>query len=167
MTKSMLVVVPALALVTAGCSTMLDMEKVKESIGSGITQQLGMTVSSVTCPETREGKANDVFECTAAIQTGGALKVKVTQKDDGGNIGWELVDSQTLVDLVALERQVKDGLKEQAAVDAEVSCGGKYRVAVPGQTFECAAKTADAEVPIIVTMKDDQGNVSWGTGPAK
>lgn len=165
--KTIVLLVPAIALAAAACSTTLDMGKVKESISSGITQQLGLTVSSVTCPETREGKANDTFDCTAAIQSGGQLTVKVTQKDDAGNIAWEVSNMENLIDLVSLERQIKDGLREQTSVDAEVTCGAKYRVAVTGGTFQCTAKTADAEVPISVTMTDDTGKVNWETGPGK
>jgi hypothetical protein len=49
-------------------------------------------------------------------------------------------------------------------VNATVDCGaGNLRVSIPGKTFECTAKTATESVPIVVTIKDDKGNVSWAT----
>ncbi len=151
----------------AACTKTLNMEGVKTAIGAGLAEKTGIAIASVTCPDTREIKAGDTFQCTATAQTGGDLAVTVTQKDATGNITWELGSGQNLVDLVALEAEIASGLKAQLSVDAQVSCGGKYRIAVPTKTFECTAKSGTSQVPIIVTMKDAKGNVGWATGPAK
>jgi hypothetical protein len=147
------------------CSQTLKMDTVKSAVSSGVTTQVGLTVASVTCPDTREVKANDTFECTVAPQGGGRLTVKVTQKDDQGNVNWEVVKTEGLLDLAALETQIKTGLKEQAAIDATVSCGGKFRATEPGKSFECTATDAQgAKAQVAVTMKDAEGNVSWSLG---
>ncbi|MFA5910181.1 MAG: DUF4333 domain-containing protein [Vicinamibacterales bacterium] len=152
----------------AACTRTLNMDAAKTAIRTGLAEQTGIAISAVTCPETRDIKAGDSFQCTATAETGGDLAVTVTQKDDAGNITWTLASSANLIDLAALETEIKTGLKAQLAVDAQVSCGGgKYRVAVPTKTFECTAKSGDSQAPIIVTMKDDKGNISWESGPAK
>lgn len=165
--KRLTFVVLGTALAAAGCTQTLDMEKARVAIDTGIEEQLGLKVSGVTCPETRETKANDTFDCTAAIEGGGEVAVTVSQKDDAGNIEWK-ANPKNLIDLAALENQVKEGLKAQIGVDAAVTCGGdKFRVSLAGKTFECTARAGDSQAPIIVTMKDDAGNVDWATGPAK
>ena len=88
--------------------------------------------------------------------------VKVTQKDDKGNIAWEVAKSEGLLDLVALETVIKNGLKEQSETEATVSCGGKFRAAEAGKTFECTATDPEgAKHQVAVTIKDAAGNVSY------
>jgi hypothetical protein len=147
------------------CSQTLNIDSVKSAVSSGVTSQVGLTIASVTCPDTREVKANDTFECIVAPQGGGRLTVKVTQKDDKGNVNWEVVKTEGLLDLAGLETQIKTGLKEQAGIDATVACGGKFRATEPGKSFECTATDAQgAKVQVSVAMKDAEGNVSWSLG---
>ncbi|MEI6667069.1 MAG: DUF4333 domain-containing protein [Acidobacteriota bacterium] len=153
-------------LLMAACTKTLNVDSVKTAISAGLNEKLGVTISSLTCPESREAKAGDSFECTAAVQSGGTLTVTVTQTDANAHIDWKVKNTENLMDLLALETQIVTGLKQQASVDATVSCGGKYRVSITGKTFECTAKTADGKTaPVIITMTDDKGNVNWKVGP--
>jgi hypothetical protein len=137
---------------------------VREAVKAGLAEKLEVPITTVTCPEPRQAKAGDVFECKAGVETGGELIVRVTQKDSAGNVSWELVNGDSMLSLPALEAQIKDGIAQQASVNATVSCGGsKLRVSVPGTTFECTAQTPNGPVPIVVTIKDDKGNVTWAT----
>lgn len=154
---ALLVVTTALA----GCESMLDMNSAEAVIKSGLTEQLQMPFAAVSCPESRAMKAGDVFECTATAESGGDLTVQVTQKDDTGTVNWKLTNGDRVLSLTALEQQIKDGLAKQLSVDASVDCGGKQRVAVKGQTFECTAKAGSESRGVSVTMDDDQGNVTW------
>lgn len=167
MRRFTLVAVLGMAVLVAGCTKTLDMPKAQAAISEGLTQQLGVTVAKVTCPESREMKAADAFECTADIDGGAKLTVQVTQKDGEGNIDWKVSKTEGMIDLVAVETSVVNGLKEQAGVGATVTCGGKYRSAQPGKTFECRAKIGEDQTTIIVTMKDLEGNISWETAPPK
>lgn len=153
------------ALAAAGCSTTIQMDTVKKSIADGVTEQVGLHPDSVTCPaEPRQAKANDEFECTVVPKEGGRLTVKVTQKDDQGNITWSVMKTEGLLDLAKVEESVKQGLKEQAQVDATVSCGGRWKGAKKGDAFDCEAKTATGEtVTVLVNVTDDEGNIQWGT----
>ena len=153
----LLVVTAALA----GCERTLNMQNAEAVIKSGLIEQLQMPFTAVSCPESRVMKAGDVFECTATAESGGDLTVQVTQKDDSGTVIWTLTNGERVLSLTALEEQIKDGLAKQLSVDASVDCGGKQRVAVKGQTFECTAKAGSDSRGVVVTMDDDQGNVSW------
>lgn len=146
----------------AACTSSLNMEAIKTAISEGLKTQMGLTVASVTCPESREVKAADTFECTATPTVGGRLILKVTQKDDTGNIAWELGKIEGLIDLVSLEGVIKNGVKEQDGLDVTVACGGKFRATEPGNSFECTASDAEGNKwRVEVLMKDAEGNVSY------
>jgi hypothetical protein len=156
------VLVAVLAL--AGCSRNLDMEAVKKSIGDGLASQLGLKVASLECPPNRPVKAGDAFECVASPEGGGRLTVKVSQKDDASNVAWEVVKTEGLLDLAKVETAIRTGLKEQANVEATATCGGRWKAAKAGDTFECQARTAAGQdVPIVVSVADDNGAISWKT----
>jgi hypothetical protein len=158
-----LAVCAGLAIGLAACSTTIDMNAVSKAVSEGINAQLSLPIVSVACPtESRTAKAGDTFECIATPKDGGKLTVKVTQDDDKGNVKWEVTKAEGLIDLKAVEESVTKGLKEQASVEATVSCGGKYRAAKTGETFDCVAKTTDkGDATIVVTMTDGTGNISW------
>lgn len=144
------------------CTSMLSMDAIKSSISEGVKSQLGLQIASVTCPESHPMKVADSFECTATPAVGGRLVVKVTQKDDKGNISWEVVKAEGLLDLAALETVIKNGLKETDDLEATVSCGSKYRATEPGKSFECTATDAEgAKSQVAVLMKDASGNVTY------
>jgi hypothetical protein len=154
----------ALALALAGCTHNLDMEAVRKSIADGIAGQLGLPVERVACPPERPVKAGDAFECVATPVGGGRLTVKVSQKDDASNVAWEVVKTEGLLDLAKVEGSIVAGLREQAHVEATAACGGRWKPARKADAFECQAKTADGQtVPIVVSVKDAEGNISWAT----
>ena len=150
-----------MTLMLGGCERMLDIDKAEAAIKSGLADQLQMPFASVECPESRAIKAGDAFECTAVAETGGDLTVKVTQKDDTGAVNWEVTNGDKVLSLTSLEEMIEGELARQLKVDAAVDCGGKMRLSVPAQTFECKASAGAESRPVVVTMKDDKGNVSW------
>lgn len=155
-----------LVLTLTGCGTKLDMSMLSKSISEGLANQLGLEIASVTCPqETRDAKLGDTFECEAKPKDGGRLVVKVTQKDDKGNVNWEVVKSEGFINLKTAEDAITKGLKEQVNADAIVSCGGgakNLRAAKAGDTFDCTATTADGSAHTVkVTVKDNDGNINW------
>jgi uncharacterized membrane protein YhaH (DUF805 family) len=144
-------------------ATSVDMSAVSTSVSQGLQSQLSLPIATVACPtETRPLKAGDAFECVATPEMGGELTVKVTQQDEKGNVTWEVAKTEGLIDLQTVEQSVVKGLKEQANVDATVTCGGKYRASNAGEVFECQAKTPDGRQSVVgVTITDAQGHVSW------
>jgi hypothetical protein len=63
-----------------------------------------------------------------------------------------------------LQAAIATGIKQQLKADVVVDCpDGERRKA--GATFECTAENATTDkIPVIVTQKDDKGNVSWKVG---
>jgi hypothetical protein len=154
-----------LSLALTGCGTKLDMGVISKSISDGLASQMGLADTVVTCPqEAPPAKAGDTFECEAKPKDGGRLVVKVTQKDDKGNIAWELVKIEGFINLKTAEAAITKGIKEQTNADVTVTCGDdtKLRLAKAGETFDCEAKAADGTTSTVtVTMKDTEGNISW------
>jgi hypothetical protein len=150
--------------VRSASDQMVNIDAVKLAIRNGISA-LGLTAAAVTCPDYRVKVAGDTFQCDAVLQGGGRILTKVTQNDDQGNVAWEIVKYEGLLDLATIETVVKSGFKEQAGIDVTVVCGGKYRVAEAGKTFECTATDSHGtETKVTVSMKDTEGNVSWSVG---
>ncbi len=159
------------SLILTGCGTNLDMNIINKSITDGLATQLGLTDTAVTCPpEARPAKLGDTFECEAKPKDGGRLVLMVTQKDDKGNIAWELVKIEGMINLKTAEEAIAQGLKEQTGTDVTVSCsagGSSLRTAKEGEEFDCQAQSADGTAsPIVVTMKDGEGNISWALQPS-
>ena len=145
----------------AGCERNINVDEVETVIQAGLLEQIQVKFASVSCPKPRPMKAGDEFDCKAVAETGGDVTVKVTQKDDTGNISWKLVNGEKVLSLKAIEEQVRDAIAKQLKVDAAIDCGGTRRVAEAGKTFECTAKAGTESRAVIVTMDDDKGNVSW------
>ena len=158
----------SLALV-AGCTRTINMGAVREAVKDGLAKQLGVNVASVSCPDSREAKAGDVFECTATTGGGGKFTISVRQGDDKGNVNWEVAKSEGILDLRKLETAIQSGLKQQTGLDATVDCGGRYRDTEVGQSFDCKARAGNETGTVAVTMTDREGNVNWklaaGSGP--
>lgn len=157
-------VLPAALLAASGCGKSLNMDGAKKAISDGLTAQLGLEMASVTCPtDSRPLKSGDTFECTGTPKGGGSLTVKVTQKDDQGNINWELTKIAGLLDMKKIEAAVQAGLKEKTEADDTVSCGSaRLRPSKAGDTFECTAKDQEGQATtVVITVKDGEGNVGW------
>ncbi len=149
-------------LALTGCTRRLDMEKLKTVLKDGFTAQTGVALKDVSCPESRDIKAGDSFDCKATTAGGATATLKVSQSDDQGNVKWEVSASEGLLDLGKLASTIQAGLKEQAGVEAQVDCGGKFREAEAGKSFDCKATDAGgAAHTVTVTVKDKAGNVDW------
>ena len=156
--------VSVLLLALAGCSRNLDMEAIKTSITAEVKTQTGLEIASVECPtEARPVKLGDAFTCTAVPRIGGRLVIKAAQKDDQGNITWEVADTQGLLDLTKIETAVTQGLREQtSASDATVSCGGgKWKAAKAGDQFDCTAKAKTGDTAIVTIKVSEDGKFGW------
>ena len=152
----------AATLAVTGCTRRLDMEKLKTVLKDGFTAQTGVALKEVSCPESREIKAGDSFDCKATTAGGATATLKVSQSDDQGNVKWEVSASEGVLDLAKLASTIQAGLKEQAGVEAQVDCGGQFREAEAGKSFDCKATDASGGAHgVTVTVKDKAGNVDW------
>jgi hypothetical protein len=88
-----LVAVAALAIAAAACSKTLDTDGLEGELKSQIEAQTDSTITSVECPPDVEAKAGETFTCTAEEGSGTTFTIRVTQRDDAGNVDWEVVDA--------------------------------------------------------------------------
>ena len=71
--------------------TQLDTEEAESAIKSGITSRTGVKIDSVSCPGDIEAEQGGTFRCVAVASNGQRAQVEVTQRDDEGNVSWQLV----------------------------------------------------------------------------
>jgi hypothetical protein len=89
-----LAAVAALALAVAACTKTLDTEGLEDQLKTQIeAESPGTTITAVDCPADVEVEAGGTFECTAEEESGATFTIRVTQRDDEGNVRWDLVDA--------------------------------------------------------------------------
>lgn len=88
-----LAAVGVLALAATACTKSLDTEGLEGELKSQIEAQTDSTITSVECPADVEAKAGEVFKCTAEEGSGATFTIRVTQRDDAGNVDWEVIDA--------------------------------------------------------------------------
>jgi hypothetical protein len=153
------------AIAVTGCGssgddeTRLDPKRLEKSIEEGIQDQLGVTMELI-CPDGVMGRKGDTFTCDATIEDGdGEFDVKVTQKDDDGNVDWDVDALPT----GPIEESVAGEIFSQRAIKVTLDCPS----AVPleeGYEFTCEAEDSEGRTQdVFATVKDDEGNVSWRT----
>jgi Domain of unknown function (DUF4333) len=69
----------------------LDTDEAESAIRAGLTRQTGVKIDSVRCPDDVEARQGDTFRCLAMASNGQRARVEVTQRDDEGNVSWQLV----------------------------------------------------------------------------
>jgi hypothetical protein len=80
-----------LALGFAGCGEKkLNTSKLEDKIKQGIEQQAGVKVKSVSCPGDVKIKKGATFNCRATTTSGQTAPVQVSQKDDKGNVTYQV-----------------------------------------------------------------------------
>jgi hypothetical protein len=68
------------------------------------------------------------------------------------------------VDIPALEKEIKSGVKEQNGIDVTVECPDQVDWE-KGKSFECDVSDEQGTTKkATVTMKDDEGKVAWQVG---
>lgn len=148
-----------LGLVAYGCTQRIDMEVVREQVARSVEEQFGLEVAGVECPEAREAKVDDVFECTATTGGGATVTFEVLQLQDGeASIRGGLTRGLLKRDRLAAD--IRAGLLAQG-LDAEVDCGPGYSDTAPGESFECEARGAERTATVVVTVQDRDGRVGW------
>jgi len=82
------------AVALSGCSASvsvgggLDTEKLERTIGDEFAKSVEGKID-VVCPDDVKLEEGNTFECTATADDGSTRQVKVTQKDDDGNVRFE------------------------------------------------------------------------------
>lgn len=134
-----------------------NVQKAEAALKGLYTQQTGVPIDSVKCPEDANLKTGGTFECQAQAQ-GINFGIQVKMENDKGNF-----DSKTqgLLILTKIEDLIKKTVKEKANLDVTADCGGKLRAAKTGDTFSCQVKDPKGQTKEAkVTVKDEQGNIN-------
>jgi hypothetical protein len=127
-----------------------------------LIKKAGITVQTVTCPVAVNVEAQDAFTCEA-IAEGKTFQVAVNPKNtptqDKNELRW---NTQGLLVLPKLEKTIQQGIQQQFRLDVTVNCGGKVRLAKPGESFQCQVSDRRGQTrPVSVRVDDTQGNVTW------
>jgi hypothetical protein len=144
-----------LALGACGSDT-LDDEKGEKLISAEIEKVTGVSGVKVTCPDDREAKKGDVFNCEAVGADGTKQAVEVRQKDDEGNVHFEspvLHTGEAETAMLPVVAGTKKGVK--------VDCPDLV-IPVKDKTMKCEASATDgshADVTVRFTGQGGRFNV--------
>ncbi|MGB7413261.1 MAG: DUF4333 domain-containing protein [Thermosynechococcaceae cyanobacterium] len=156
--KRFLVLVTGLSLLTA-CTPTLKIEKLERLVKQDFATQTGIAVKAVTCPQDIKLETNHSFDCEIKAEDGKALKVKVTQKDSAGNVKW--TTNEGLIPLATVEQSIQESFQQQKET-VTADCGGKFKIAFQGDTFNCSVQDAkDQPQEVEVTITDRKGSTIW------
>ncbi len=140
----------AAAVAMVACAQSLDTAKLQSSIQSKLGE-VDLKADSITCPSSIEAKAGNNFECTATVK-GVPVKVSVTQKDDQGNVSYDIGSEVFSTEKVV--PAVESYFKDQGATAVTVTCPKGVVVAGGNGDFTCTA-TADGQgYTVKVPLKD-------------
>ncbi len=82
-----------LAIVAAACSKTLKIDQLEPQLEDQLNTQLQTSGITVSCPSDVKAETGATFDCTGTLPNGDTLTIRVTQKDDNGNVTWKLVDA--------------------------------------------------------------------------
>ena len=71
----------------------LDTDDLERELEEQIEAQAG-SIAIVDCPADIEIESGGVFDCTADVESGGTLTIRVTQMGGQGNLEWEVTDAE-------------------------------------------------------------------------
>ena len=155
-----LVTCSGLAVTLIACNPTLNHKKLVTAIQEEFTNQTGIAVAAVTCPEDIKIQANDTFDCVIEAKDGSKITAQVVQKDDEGNIAWNT--NEGLISLTTLEQSIQNGIQEQLKIKVKADCQGKFKIAYQGESFQCqVADNQGTKKTVNISVKDNQGNVNW------
>lgn len=125
-------------------------------IGSTVGPVIGVPVQRVNCPAQIEIKTGNRFDCEGTAD-GKSFVISIELTDDNGQFNWS---TRQLLLMPRLEAFIQRRIKEKSGIEVTATCGGKLRVAKPGNVFECKVLDAQNQSRSArVTVKDEQGSV--------
>ena len=123
-----------------------------------LAQKAKITIQSLDCPEQDAVTVSKGFNCRATAE-GKNFTVAIAPKKGKGELQWS---TKGLLVLPKLEQTIRQGIQAQFNVDVKTNCGGKIRVAQPGETFQCNITDGRGQTRAVkVRVNDDKGNITW------
>jgi hypothetical protein len=133
-------------------------KQLEVQIANLLNPQLGVPITSVSCPNNIKIEAGSKYDCEA-VADNTPFTVEVNIQDAQGGFK---VNSKGIVLLPKIERSIAANVKQQKGIDITVNCGGRIKVARTGDTFECPVTLPDGKTqPAKITVNDDYGNVRF------
>lgn len=130
--------------------------KAEATLKSLYTDQVGLAIESVTCPEDANFKAGSIFECQAIAQ---GIKFGIELKVENEKGRFDSKVKGKLLNLSKIEELLQKAFKDKAKLDVTADCGGKRRFSKAGDLFTCKITDKQGQVRNAqVTVKDEQGN---------
>jgi hypothetical protein len=136
------------------CKQQLDHERLVASIKDG-TATKNLKLAALTCPSDRPVKAGDTFTCTGTTADNQPVSFDVTQKDDAGNVQWELRG------MILDAAMIKSDIVPQLGSGFSLDCPFTATVTKIGDVTTCHVAKDGARGKLDITMDDAQGNVSY------
>lgn len=131
-------------------------QKTEEKLRQEFAKTKDFTVQAINCPANLTFQAGNRYECQITSDAG-IFPVVLQMTDTKGDFRW---NTKGLLLLSKLEQYIQQTIKQQGAGDVRVDCGGKARVAKPGEAFECKVTNPQGQTRAAkVTVKDEQGGV--------
>lgn len=135
-----------------------DIKKVETGLQKLYSEQTGVPIESLKCPENAQLTKGSTFECQAKAQ-GINFGIQVRMENDQGKL-----DSTTngLLVLTKIEQLLQKSIKERANIEVTADCGSpKIRALKAGDVFTCEVKDQKGQAKkATVTVKDEKGNIS-------
>lgn len=135
-----------------------NIKKVEAGLQKIYSEQTGVPIDSVKCPENANLKAGGTFECQATAQ-GINFGIQIKMENDQGKFDTK---PNGLLVLTKIEDLLKKSIKEKTNIEVTVDCGSKkLRALKAGDTFTCQVKdTKGQSKTATISVKDEQGNIS-------
>lgn len=147
-TRSLALLSFASVLAFAGCTNKLPKDKLDGAVKSAF-EKAGIAFKSVNCPADKEVKAGDKFECEGELDEGVKATITVTQKDDKGSLGFDIVGS------VEKESAIAEFITKKSGNKTELSCPKKLTVLKKGETFTCDLTQGAEKGKLVATALDN------------
>lgn len=147
MKKRFAIVFSAIAL--SACTRTLDPAAIESEIQADLTRQAKIPIRSIACPADIKSEVGQTFECVGALNPDGGFFITVKQKDDQGNISWQVPNSWRLLNLSSLASEFQKTL----GTSIEVNCGEGYRPTKAGDSFECKLNGRSPTDTILVKVE--------------
>lgn len=139
----------------------IDGSIVESTIKEQFTDQAGIPVRSVVCPQNVAINVGSKFNCTVKATNGKTIEAVVTQTNEQGGFSWNATSG--LISYDKVEGLIKTGLQDQENLAVTPSCGTpktRYIIAYSGEKFSCSATDPSGrKIPISVSVQSDDGQV--------
>lgn len=145
----------ALATGAAGCGEdTINDAKAEETITKEVEAQVGADVGSVSCPGDVKAEKGGTFTCVVTGADGTKGEVRVTQKDDKGNVHF----SAPFLHMDEVERNLGTNFSAKFKTKVTLRCPDIITPKAGGK-FVCDATDADGnKAKVDVTERDALGN---------